>query len=73
MKVTAQFKKKKKKKKNRIVNGTNRGTVHRKEKEHAHLGIQTQARTRPMVSSKWKQAGKVKMTKEVLNDEGKWT
>jgi hypothetical protein len=29
-------------------------------------------KTRPMVSSKWKQAGKVKMTKEVLNDEGKW-
>jgi hypothetical protein len=44
--------------------------VRRKEKGACTLRNTNPMKTRPMTRSKWKQAGKVKMTKEVLNDEG---
>jgi hypothetical protein len=39
-----KIKNKKKIKKTKILNGTNKGTMCRKEKDHTHLGIKTQRR-----------------------------
>jgi hypothetical protein len=59
----------KKKKKSRISNGTNRGTVRRKEKEHTHLEYEPDE-DKANGQFNMKISGKGKDEKEVLSDGG---